>query len=112
MKYAKLWKQLYSTLTTAQIDKAIRAAGLRHNDWLQFCDHMKGTDEKDTVCTIKWAIADIREALLNENYQDSDENVQKLIKNRLERTLQEASVQHGWEILSYIVTSTDGLKRL
>jgi hypothetical protein len=35
-KDRQIWKELYSTLTTAQIEKALRNAKLSHEDWILF----------------------------------------------------------------------------
>lgn len=39
--FSEIFKQLYVTLTTAQIEKALRAANASHQDWMAFIKHMK-----------------------------------------------------------------------
>lgn len=69
-------------------------------------------NDNQVVCEIRWCVSDVRSALEIAGYEPSDENVQKALDNRLERTMEEMSVQYGWEFLNVIVTDagidTDG----
>lgn len=42
-RFSLLFTHLYATLTTSQIEKALRNAGLTHKDWLEFCTAMKSS---------------------------------------------------------------------
>jgi hypothetical protein len=39
--FSEIFKQLYATLTSAQIDKALRASNASHQDWIAFLRHME-----------------------------------------------------------------------
>lgn len=39
--FSEIFKQLYATLTSAQIDKALRAANASHQEWIAFLRHME-----------------------------------------------------------------------
>jgi hypothetical protein len=36
-RFKEIFRQLYATLTTSQIEKALRAAGATHQEWMDFC---------------------------------------------------------------------------
>lgn len=40
-RFPLLFRHLYATLTTSQIERALRSAGLTQKDWLEFCQSMK-----------------------------------------------------------------------
>lgn len=44
-----IWKSLYSTLTTSQIEKALRQGGFTHQDWLEFTGEMQPQVEQPQV---------------------------------------------------------------
>lgn len=46
-KYAKLFFELYCTLTTSQIDKALENANMTHDDWMEFVKIMKEDKDDD-----------------------------------------------------------------
>lgn len=46
-RFTELWQNLYATLRTSQIEKAIRDARLDWNDWRDFCEHMRQTLNKE-----------------------------------------------------------------
>jgi hypothetical protein len=39
--FSEIFTQLYATLTSAQIDRALRAANASHQDWIAFLRHME-----------------------------------------------------------------------
>jgi hypothetical protein len=43
-RFSLLFRHLYSTLTTSQINKALRDAGLSHSDWMDLVQYMKFED--------------------------------------------------------------------
>lgn len=45
-KFGELWFQLYATLTTSQIETALKNAKMKHEDWMQFTQQMKALREK------------------------------------------------------------------
>jgi ribosomal protein L37E len=45
-KHTLLWNQLYSTLTTSQINQVLRRLDLKHQDWMEFCSMMEGEQSK------------------------------------------------------------------
>lgn len=42
----KLWHSLYCTLTSGQVEKAVKNAELTHKDWMDLCDFMRELREK------------------------------------------------------------------
>lgn len=40
-KFELIWNQLYSNLTTSQIEKTLRQVNLSWSDWLDFCKKIK-----------------------------------------------------------------------
>ncbi|MCR8987664.1 hypothetical protein NW801_21990 [Brevibacillus laterosporus] len=60
---------------------------------------------------INWSIEDLRSALLKENFKDSDENIERILGSRLARTLEELSIQSGWEVIYDSLYDVDGLER-
>lgn len=49
LRFALLFKHLYCTLTTSQINKALRSAGLSHGDWMDLVQYMKFEDPTDAA---------------------------------------------------------------
>lgn len=40
-RFAEIFRYLYSTLTSSQIEEALRKAGATYQEWLEFCEYMK-----------------------------------------------------------------------
>lgn len=45
-KHIEMWKYLYTTLTTSQINQMLRRLDLKHSDWMEFCSMMEGEQSK------------------------------------------------------------------
>ena len=56
--------------------------------------------ERDTVCTIKWTRADIRNVLQEAGFDSSDDRVNDFIRKFDWRYFQEKSIQNGFEMLN------------
>ena len=61
----------------------------------------------DVIVTIKWTIKDVEEALVSRGIQPTDENMQRLLSGRFERTLQERSIEEGWQIIDDLISMAD-----
>lgn len=101
-----IWETISADIQSKSFDAALRTEIKKAYDAIN-----EGKDAADAVCTIIWSIADVQEALTKAGYEPTDDNVQKVIANRLDRTLKDRSIEEGWEILDVIVTSTDGLNQ-
>lgn len=74
-------------------------------------EDIKWVEDDAIVAQINWRIADIRCALVDKGYEDSDENVQKVLaaKHRLKRMLEERCIEEGWEIIYLALEDIDDL---
>lgn len=65
-----------------------------------------------TVATIVWDAADLYEALAEAGYEQTADNVMKLINDKyFLKTLRDMSVSNGWETMSHIVSDVEGLTK-
>jgi len=60
-------------------------------------------DPNETICKIEWKVADLLDMMAHLNIPLTDENIEHILDHRFERTLQERSIEEGWEIIGYIV---------
>jgi hypothetical protein len=60
--------------------------------------------DDDVIAKIIWCIADLRDALTQRNIKDTDENIAKILDSRFKKTLEESSVEHGWDVIDTLVT--------
>ena len=58
--------------------------------------------DEDKIDTITWTIEDLEEFLKSKGYESTDENIETLLDNRLTKTLEERSIEEGWEIIDTI----------
>ncbi len=54
------------------------------------------------IASITWTIEDLEEFLKSKGYETTDENIETLLDNRLTKTLEERSIEEGWEIIDTI----------
>lgn len=66
-------------------------------------------DPSEVICTIKWCIADLLDMMAREGVELTDENIDRILEQRFERTLQERSTEDGWETIQVLVWDADGL---
>lgn len=64
-------------------------------------------DDNDIVAEITWCVADIRDALEENGYKPSDENVRKFLNSRAPKTLSERSTEEGSNILGDLCRLVD-----
>lgn len=69
--------------------------------------HLDNACEEEPIAKIIWLPEDVREALASEGYKPSDENVEILLGNRLGRTIEDISIERGWDIISEIIGIVD-----
>jgi hypothetical protein len=60
-------------------------------------------DPNETICKIEWKIADLLDMMAHHGVELTDENIERILGNRFERTLKERSIEEGWEIIDVIV---------
>ena len=56
-------------------------------------------DDENIVAKIEWYPEDIKQALINKGFKPSEHNLNVLSKSRLTRTLEERSIEEGWDII-------------
>ena len=56
----------------------------------------------DIIASITWTREDLEEFLKSKGYGPIDENIKTLLDNRLTKTLEERSIEEGWEIIDTI----------
>lgn len=56
----------------------------------------------NVIATITWTIEDIEQFLEEKGYEVSSENIDIMLNNRLTKTLEERSIEEGWEIIDTI----------
>jgi len=66
-------------------------------------DYRGHVDPYDTFCEIKWSYVDLMFLMAKKNIPVTDENIDKIVKCRLEKTMQDRSTEEGWEILDCII---------
>lgn len=59
----------------------------------------------ENICTIRWNIEDLVIAMAEAGIEPTDENIDKVLAHRFERTLHERSVEEGWEIIDVIISN-------
>ena len=61
-------------------------------------------DFNETICTIRWTVADMYEILQNNGFDCSEETIRRLMDGTsLKRVLEDRSIEEGWEILEDLV---------
>lgn len=60
-------------------------------------------DPMETVCEIRWCVADVLDMMAHQGIELTDENLERLLDSRMAKTLQERSTEEGWEILGDII---------
>lgn len=58
----------------------------------------------ETLCTIKWCYQDLMELMASRGIELTDENIDRIEGCRLEKTMQDRSIEEGWQILDDIVS--------
>ena len=54
------------------------------------------------IASIKWCMLDLEILFEEKGIKFTEENVNKVMDHRLTKTLEEQSVENGWEILSVV----------
>ena len=54
------------------------------------------------IASTTWTLEDLEEFLKSKGYETTDENIETLLDNRLTKTLEERSIEEGWEIIDTI----------
>jgi hypothetical protein len=64
----------------------------------------KEDDLSDEIAIIRWDKDDLLEVFSNNKIPLTDDNINKFMNTRSPRTLEERSIEEGWEILDILVT--------
>jgi hypothetical protein len=64
-------------------------------------------NDSESVAVIRWSIADLKMALEQKNIVPTDANIELVLNNRFTKTLEERSIEEGWEIIDTIISITD-----
>ena len=56
----------------------------------------------NVIATITWTIEDIEQFLEEKGYEVSAENIDTMLNNRLTKTLEDRSIEEGWNITDTI----------
>ena len=56
----------------------------------------------NVIATITWTIEDIEQYKKKKGYEVSSENIDIMLKNRLTKTLEDRSIEEGWNIIDTI----------
>lgn len=56
----------------------------------------------NVIATIIWTIEDIEQFLEEKGYEVSSENIDIMLNNRLTKTLEDRSIEEGWNIIDTI----------
>lgn len=59
--------------------------------------------EEEPIAKITWLPEDLREALADEGFKPSDENIEVLLDNRLRKTIEDLSIERGWDIIFDVI---------
>lgn len=87
-------------------DIDIEFVGYTIKDGDYVCDYYGYHDLDEPVCNIRWTMEDVFCAMAKRGVEINDYNIDKLLGNRFERTLQERSTEEGWEIIDMLIELT------
>lgn len=60
--------------------------------------------DDEVICTIKWTVADVRSAFVNEHgRQPTDDELQECVDNLDVSVLEEVSIERGWSIIKEVI---------
>lgn len=65
--------------------------------------HLDNMCEEEPIAKIVWLPEDLREALVHEGFKPSDENIEVLLANRLRKTIEDLSIERGWDIIYDVI---------
>ena len=65
--------------------------------------HLDNMCEEEPIAKIVWLPEDLREALRHEGFKPSDENIEVLLANRLRKTIEDLSIERGWDIIYDVI---------
>lgn len=84
---------------SAEIDSCTYSVEIRGESLKNYHD--------DEVALIRWCEDDLREALENRGFKSSEKNIEILCNNRLERTLEDRSIEAGWDVIDTIIINCE-----
>ena len=59
----------------------------------------------EVICTITWCIDDLLDMMERQGIELTDENIDYILGQRFEPTLQDRSIEEGWEIIDILVAN-------
>jgi hypothetical protein len=70
-----------------------------------------GSNGGEFFAVVRWGEEDIKQALTKDGYKITRANVKRVLDSRTSRTLQERSIEEGWEVMSVCLDFVDGLEK-
>ena len=70
------------------------------------CEAFEYDGERDldeVICSIVWCVEDLLVAMHRSGIEVTDENVDRVLDGRFERTLRERSIEEGWEVIDALI---------
>lgn len=60
-------------------------------------------DLDEEIAVIRWCIADLLDMMACEGMELTDDNIDRILRNRFRKTLEDRSTEEGWEIIRNLV---------
>ena len=57
----------------------------------------------EVICTVQWCIQDLLDKMASKGIPLTDENVDAILQNRFAKTLQDRSVEEGWDVIDDLI---------
>ena len=57
----------------------------------------------EPICVIRWCMEDLWCKMAEKGIPITDENIDRIMNNRFEKTLQDRSTEEGWEIIDTLI---------
>ena len=64
-------------------------------------------DMDEEIAVIRWCIADLLDMMAYEGEELTDDNIDRILRNRFRKTLEERSVEEGWDIIRHLIWMAD-----
>lgn len=65
--------------------------------------HLERHSEDDQIALIRWCVADLIQVLEDKGIPVTDDTIDMFLNSRGTKTLEERSIEEGWQILSDVV---------
>lgn len=64
-------------------------------------------NKDDAIVSITWTYEDLETALIDRGYKPTDDNIETLLSNRLVSMLEDESIEKGWDIIDYVLSTSE-----